>query len=1477
MASWGMRGFGTRRHRLIAQLSAVTVLSGVALAGVAVPATADDPAGVDSSTLGSSSAPPADTAESLAVAEARASGTTVAVPSLTTETTDVSAEPDGRLVATVNTQPVRTRRGGAWAPIDTTLAAAPDGSVAAKAVLSDVRFSGGGSQPLVRMAQAGKELSLSWPGPLPVPAVDGPTATYTSVFPDVDLRMTATSAGFTQTIILKSPDAASNPDLQQLNLGLLGSDLTVQEGLDGSLSAVDGAGGGTVFTAPAPLMYDSTPEGRSAAGVEPSPVAATLAAKTHRAVSASPVLHAAADDPADDGSHAAQVGVDLSDGGRTLALTPDQALLADPDTVYPVMIDPNWTTPHASSWTGISKAWPGNSYWKFAGDFGTGYCADTSFCEPGDVKRVMYALPVRGQAFVGKHILSAEFDVHESHSWNCTKEPVQLYATKAIGTGTTWSNANSVSASGFWQTRLQTISEAKGWGSACPAGDLEFGGATSTALAAQVQKNADANSVALTLGLKAQDEGPGDGDEWKRFTSAASLQVYYNLPPKQPLMKDMSMSPGSACQTASVPVNKWPQITARVYDPDGEKIGVQFAAAWIDSNGNFGRHWWSTGAQGTVPSTASFKASGSPFSITLPTAVPGNTGQPIGWEARGWDGAQWGPWSSDGDTPTDCYIKIDTSIPIGPVTSSASFPGSSDADAFLPWINGVGRYGTFSFDTTATDVVKYQYNLDAGPTSAHVVNTTAGAPGSVRLLMSSEGPHFFSVKALDAAGNASSPTVYYFNVMSGDPERTGWSMDDPAGSVRLSSRGGGFDATLHGGATGGADGRTNTALALPGTNDAAGEPADYATTDRAIVDTSAGFTVSAWVNSADTTLNQAAVSQDGTYIGGFSLGLYEGKWAFRVPTVDAAGYTWQQSSSTAPATAGTWKQLTGVYNKTAGTITLYVDGVAATPVAAPSVPNVRGPLEFGRLLWKTHYSDGWKGSLDELKVWDRALSGTEVATVAAGGSLTTGVPAKAMWSLDETGATMTGTPEANDASVGGSLTLGGTGVASHAVHIGSSGYARTARPQVDGTGSFSVSAWARLPAPAAGDTKAKMAVTQNGVHNAEFSLYYSASLKNWVFARYQADSLTASLIYAIQPTCTVGQPDANGAPCIGPTTGEWTHLVGVADATAHRIQLFVNGHLVGSNTYNQTSPWPSPGSLQIGAVNREGQNDEFFGGDIDDVRIFDRPLASSEVQTMIQQRPQLAGRWKLNAAAGSPATSPDDLGVHPATLSGQAAISTDNFQVGTGALSLNGTGDYAATATAPLHTGQSFTVAGWAQTAGAPTRDMTVWSLGNATDSAITVRWHYIRTDHDPDFPQDPEFDTVVGEWQVETVDAGSPGVHTVATHSNPAQGGWNHLAVTYDAFSNELSLYVDGQLENQLCDDEDTSGTCTDHTSFAGASQPFEATAGLQLGRGHMAGAWLGYFSGQIDDVWAYQGVLSPAQIITLANGEELNSTTGF
>ncbi|MFB9627401.1 LamG-like jellyroll fold domain-containing protein [Nonomuraea helvata] len=154
--------------------------------------------------------------EQAAVVAARASGKPVEVTALTSETRQVVANPNGRLTATFNAQPARVRRAGTWVPVDTTLRVNPDGTVSAAATPEDLTLSGGGDGPLARYRRGGKSVEVSWPGPLPKPVLTGSTAVYQEVRPGIDLRVTATPQGLSQTLTVKTREAAADGKLDEL-------------------------------------------------------------------------------------------------------------------------------------------------------------------------------------------------------------------------------------------------------------------------------------------------------------------------------------------------------------------------------------------------------------------------------------------------------------------------------------------------------------------------------------------------------------------------------------------------------------------------------------------------------------------------------------------------------------------------------------------------------------------------------------------------------------------------------------------------------------------------------------------------------------------------------------------------------------------------------------------------------------------------------------------------------------------------------------------------------------------------------------------------------------------------------------------------------------------------------------------------------------------------------------------------------------
>lgn len=153
---------------------------------------------------------------------------------------------------------------------------------------------------------------------------------------------------------------------------------------------------------------------------------------------------------------------------------------------------------------------------------------------------------------------------------------------------------------------------------------------------------------------------------------------------------------------------------------------------------------------------------------------------------------------------------------------------------------------------------------------------------------------------------------------------------------------------------------------------------DFAETRGPVVDTTGDYTVSAWVTLDELPGNFAtAVSQDGRQKENpFYLQYGEGAFAFSLQGAERLR---------APMTPelGTWHHLVGTRDATSGEIRLYVDGTLADSATVEHSSVSTGPLAIGRAKWNGGNTDWWNGAIDEVRVWDEALSGEEVADLFA--------------------------------------------------------------------------------------------------------------------------------------------------------------------------------------------------------------------------------------------------------------------------------------------------------------------------------------------------------------------------------------------------------------------------------------------------------------------------------------------------------------
>jgi len=87
--------------------------------------------------------------------------------------------------------------------------------------------------------------------------------------------------------------------------------------------------------------------------------------------------------------------------------------------------------------------------------------------------------------------------------------------------------------------------------------------------------------------------------------------------------------------------------------------------------------------------------------------------------------------------------------------------------------------------------------------------------------------------------------------------------------------------------------------------------------------------------------------------------------------------------------------------------------------------------------------------------------------------------------------------------------------------------------------------------------------------------------------------------------------------------GEWHHLTGVFSSITGRNELYIDGELVGFNDgpigVNIDVTSESNGAFEIGRRSSNISNKEYFNGELDEVRVFNKALSVNQIQQMVFQ------------------------------------------------------------------------------------------------------------------------------------------------------------------------------------------------------------------------------------------------------------------
>jgi hypothetical protein len=445
----------------------------------------------------------------------------------------------------------------------------------------------------------------------------------------------------------------------------------------------------------------------------------------------------------------------------------------------------------------------------------------------------------------------------------------------------------------------------------------------------------------------------------------------------------------------------------------------------------------------------------------------------------------------------------------------------------------------------------------------------------------------------------------------------------------------------------------------------------------------------------------------------------------------------------------------------------------------------------------------------------------------------------ANWKFDEgSGTTTTAVVEDDPSATGPTGTLSPTGVSwlaagksGSALHFdGTSGWVdsgTTVRMDHD----FSISAWVRLTSKA----NDAYIFSQGFDQGAGLSVKYSPNTDKWCM-HIQPPTGNSRSADTLGPL-----PQNTACSDAVPQLNVWTHVVAqyAFGASSSGLSLIVNGGP--SSAATVISSQQPGGNLEIGRVRTLfGVSLAFWPGDVDDLRIYDRPLRQGEITDLMgsASNATASGTWSFNETSGTTAADSSGKG-HPVTLSGGAAFGPDGHAGGQ--LTLNGTPAAAATAASVIRTDQSFVVAAWVRL----DAEYTVVSADGVDTAGFTLQY-------EPDESGNSLWTFGLPRGDLKGAEPPTP----ARVPAIERTGAWVHVTGAYNAFTHVVQIRV-----------RDSFGT---RVNYGRQDRPWNAAGGLQIGRSKILGdaddaVYGDYLRAAVDDLKIYSGVLVDADLRTL------------
>ncbi|MFJ9710838.1 LamG-like jellyroll fold domain-containing protein [Streptomyces sp. NPDC101234] len=732
-------------RRAIVGATALAVTGALGFPGLAHAATSTAHANTTAHTAHTSAGVSAGLSEAQALAKARSTGKPVQATAATTDSSTLTANPNGTLTLRQTIAPVRKLVHGRWKSLDPTLVRQADGTISPKLSTSSLTLSGGSTnEPLATMQAGSSSLAVSLPSTfaLGTPTLSGSTATYHDVLPGVDLAVTAQdTGGFSEVLVVKNATAAANPALTDLNLSTKATGVTLASDTAGDITAKNRTGQ-TVFSATAPTMWDSSRPATNTPKTTDPHTGQTVDRRSGIPLASS---------PASAGDAAQKASLKAAYHRGHISLSPARTLLRGKHTVYPVYIDPTFAvtftpssqTDTVQAWAFVDSEWPSTAFYKPAastpGPLHVGY---TDWTSDVSTNRAYFQTSIHSGVWNADDVISSKISFYENWSASCTKEEVDLYATDPISSSTTWNNQPK-----HLPIAIDPQTVANGWSTDCGPADVTFD------IQKVMEQAAAGKWSKATFELKAADEG--NDLAWKQFSKQATITTTYDHKPDTPT--SLTTSPSTSCSAATPTSLGLGDVTLRagVSDPDGttSPLTANFTLKNMSSGTTYTRAIPAT--SGTPASTLYSRTSSSgPFqALTAKTE--------FAWYLTVTD------QRLTSNQSKTCHFYYDPTAPgaptISPVTSSTSqcteLTDSPSGDSLCT----VGTAASFAITDTDTTTApgSYRYQLNGGNPVSVPAATSSPYTATISLKPTTQ-TDVLTVTAVGTSGNIGDTDDYRF-------------------------------------------------------------------------------------------------------------------------------------------------------------------------------------------------------------------------------------------------------------------------------------------------------------------------------------------------------------------------------------------------------------------------------------------------------------------------------------------------------------------------------------------------------------------------------------------------------------------------------------------------------------------------------------------------------------------------------------------